>query len=583
MFDLENKDKKILQTIILMVVLYAWVSLLGALFGIFYPVVIWAVWLGTCFVLYKKDILTFTMPTTNFLTYILIAVSFSLFIAFFTVPTIFSGRDQGSLTEASMRLTEQHSLIQHTPESDMFFDIYGRGKALNFPGFFYTADGGLITQFPLPYISFLGGFYGAFGISGLVIANCILLFTFIITITSGAMRFMSHRYTLVFLTILLSSFSIGWFAKFTLSENFAATMLWSAFTLYFILKRSPSRITFFLFILTISLLLFSRIEGIWFFFIFLFLALRNAPIQSFIKKDLWWHGFFPVTVLFVITCTVIIMNSPFILTMAKVSTGAVSNVANSTNFIDKTSYLFSVYAIYGLLLPLTLTGIASLIALRYKKYQRIILPIAVIFPLTLYYIFPHISGDHPWMLRRFVFALLPATILTSVTFISYIRSTSILRQTLKYTLISLLLLANIPAFAIFIFYTENKTLSEQVSKLSQNFSDNDLILVDKNAAGSGWSMITNPLRLENKHAVYFFNPHDFAKIHTDAFDRVFLITSNQNKNLYTDVLSDKMNYITKYTISTEQLLLPKTKVIPPTFPKSHTVITRGIIYEIKNK
>ena len=581
MFNLKQNDKKILQTIILMVVLYAWISLLSALFGIFYPVAIWITWLGICLILYKKNILVFVRPSAEFLIYILIAVSFALFIAFFTVPTIFSGRDQGSISEASMRLANNHTLIQHSPESDTFFDIYGRGKALNFPGFFFVADGGLITQFPLPYITFLSGFFGIFNVYGFIVANAILLFTFIMSILSVARYYINHKYTLVFALVLLSSFSISWFAKFTLSENIASALLWSSFILYLFFKDTPSKITYFIFLSTISLLLFTRIEGIWFFIIFVSLVLYKSSLRSFIKQDLWWLVFFPITILFVVTCSILIMNMPFFLTLAKASSSATSEMINPLNFLDKITHLFLIYTLYGLMLPLLFTLIAIFRAFFSKKYRTILLPIVLVLPLMIYYIFPNISGDHPWMLRRFVFALLPATILISIAFISHIHSNDLLTKTLKYTMISLLCIANIPAFASFIFYAENTTLNNQVLQISQKFNDTDLILIDENAAGNGWSMITSPLNsLYHKHAVYFFNPNDLQKIDTKPFDRVMLITSDQNELRYKNILSDNMQYIDEYTFKLNQLNISKEKLPVLQFPQKEKKVIHGKIYEI---
>ncbi|MEA3322703.1 MAG: hypothetical protein U9Q12_00605 [Patescibacteria group bacterium] len=578
---LYKTDKTLLQTIILMVVLYAWIALISALFGIFYPIVIWSVWLIICGLLFFKKIIIFSKPSKEFTTYALIAMSFALIIAIFTVPTIFSGRDQGSLSGAAIRLSEEHTLIQHTSESDVFFDIYGRGKALNFPGFFYTPDGGLLTQFPLPYTSFIGGFFGIIGVNGFIVANVILLFTFILTITTVARHYMSHRYTLAFMAILLSSFSIGWFGKFTLSENIAGALLWSVFALYLFLKETPRSKTYFIFFMTLSLLLFTRIEGIWFFIIFIFLLLCNKSIRSFLRQDLWWRIIFPLTTLFVIALNVLIMNMPFFITLIKAGTPT-STGENTTQFIDELSYLFSVYSLYGLLLPLFLTIIASLVALRYKRYRTILLPLIVVLPLMLYYIFPNISGDHPWMLRRFVFALLPATILISVSFISYIQSNNLIKRSIKYIMLTLLFLANIPAFITFITYAENSTLATQVTALSQEFDNNDLILVDKNVAGNGWSMITNPLRsLNNKHAVYFFNPYDYDKINTDSFDKVFLVTSNENAKMYTDVLASNMQYVGKYIFTVDQLQSQLDNAA--TFPKKEIQTIRGTIYELKKK
>ena len=148
-------------------------------------------------------------------------------------------------------------------------------------------------------------------------------------------------------------------------------------------------------------------------------------------------------------------------------------------------------------------------------------------------------------------------------------------------MLSLLFITNIPAFASFIFYAENTTLNHQIMIISQKFNNTDLILVDKNAADDGWSMITNPLNsLYNKHAVYLFNPADLQKINTDNFERVFLITSNQNESMYKNALSENMRYNNKYTFTLDQLNIPKEKIFPPTFPQKETKVMRGKIYEI---
>lgn len=582
-----NKVKKddfyFVRSLILMVVSYAAIALLSGVFGVFYPSGVWSAWFLLVVLLYIKKVIVFPRPSQELTSHILIALAFSLIIAFFTVPTIFSGRDQGSLSEAAMQLSHNHHLISHSPESDAFFEIYGRGKALNFPGFFYIADGGLLTQFPLPYITYLAGFFGAFAVNGLIFANIILLTIFIVSATLIARYYVSTKHTFVFLILLLSSFAIGWFAKFTLSENIASMLLWSTTLLYIGLKKHPEKVTYFTFFISLSLLLFSRLEGIWFFAIFILLALRNKTIRDFLKKDLWWHIIFPLTTLFTISCVVAVMNLPFITTMAGVFFDTTSSSeATSTNLLEKISYLFSVYTIYGLLGPLILTVGLSTVALRYKKYRFFLLPIAVTLPLFSYYLFPHISSDHPWMLRRFVFALLPATILMSTFFIALIPHRWPQKKLLQYTLITTLFLMNIPAFATFITYAENTDLRAQIHDISLHFSDNDLILIDKDAAGSGWSMITNPMRsLDEKHAVYFFNTFDFEKIDTSNFAHIYLITPNENSNFYKKDLGEHMRYVDKYTITNNQLQIEKDRTLFPRFPEKNTYTVRGTIYELK--
>ncbi|PID51860.1 MAG: hypothetical protein CR972_04965 [Candidatus Moraniibacteriota bacterium] len=586
MNDVQKKDFQIARSLILLIVLYAAIALLSGVFGVFYTSGIWITWASLSILFYIKKIVIFSRPSQELISYTLIALAFSLLIAIYTVPTIFSGRDQGSLSAAAMQLSNTHHLITHTPESTVFFNIYGYGKALNFPGFFYTADGGLLTQFPLPYITYIAGFFGIFGIYGFVVANFTLLSTFIISITLFARNFINTKYTFVFLTLFLSSFCISWFAKFTLSENITSMLLWSTALLFVMLKKNPEKTTYFTFFITLSLILFSRLEGLWFFAIFTFLTFRSNTIRTFLRKDIWWYVIFPFTVLFTIGCVVFTMNVPFITTIANVflNTTVADGKIGSESFLEKFSYLVSVYGLYGLIGPLIFTAGLSAIAMRYKKYRRYLLPITVTLPLFSYYLFPHISSDHPWMLRRFTFALLPATLLVSTFFIAAIpRRWSHMRPVLQYTIITILLLANIPAFATFITYAENTTLKNQIHNLSTLFSDNDLILIDKNVTGNGWSMITSPLRsLENKHAVYFFNTSDYEKIDVSKFKRVFLITPNTNKEFYETALHTHIDYTGKFIFTSEQLQLENSKTIPTQYPKKDTYIIRCTIYELNN-
>ncbi|XLQ19875.1 MAG: hypothetical protein ACKUBY_04790 [Candidatus Moraniibacteriota bacterium] len=579
MNNIKKSDKLILQSILILVISLAWITFLSALLGIFYGTFIWGFFALLTIFFYKQKIITFSKPSQNFLTYILISLSFALLIAFFTTPSIFSGRDQGSLSDAAILLSEHHNLISHSTQSDIFFNINEKGKALNFPGFFYTIDGGLITQFPIPYIAFISVFFGTFGTAGFVVANAILLFTFILAITGVTAFYMNRNYTLIFLITLLSSFSIGWFAKYTLSENIASALIWSSLFLYIFLKESKNQITYFALISMISLLLFTRIEGIWFFVIFSFLLLKNKNSKKFIGKDLWWRAIFPVTTLFVIFCTVLIVNNPFYITMIKAFLNSGTGSSGITLF-DKISYNFYIYSIYGLILPLFFTLIASIISFKQKRMRLALLPIAIMFPLFLYYLFPQISGDHPWMLRRFVSALLPATILISILLSYYIKPKNIYYKIFKYAIPVVIILANIPSLILFLTYSENINLQSQIHDISQNFRENDLVLVDGTATGDGWSMMTSQLNnLENKNAVYFFNIADLDKLDLTAYEKVFLITPNTNKEFYSKI-NNRFSYVNKYTLTTQRLLTPDKKIFPHKFPKKENENIYGTIYEI---
>ena len=106
-----------------------------------------------------------------------------ILISLFTTPTIFTGRDQGSISEAAAHLAQNHQITFTTSASEEFFRLYGPGKAENFPGFYYTDDGKLSTQFPLPYTAWLAMLYGVFGVTGFVFANALLFYVTVMPCT----------------------------------------------------------------------------------------------------------------------------------------------------------------------------------------------------------------------------------------------------------------------------------------------------------------------------------------------------------------------------------------------------------------
>ncbi|MCK4635836.1 MAG: hypothetical protein KAT32_03155 [Candidatus Moranbacteria bacterium] len=597
-------DYTFFRTLTIMLLTFLWTAFLLTLMSIFYTSALWTIWLTINIFLFYKKILPFPKPSRELKLYILIALIFSSLIATFTEPTIFAGRDQGSIAEASLRLEKNHTLIFQTPATETFFEIYktedaqfyGQGEALNFPGFHYLADGSLITQFPLPYISFLAGFTGIFKLNGFIVANFILTFFFVLALGILVRYLLTHEYAVIFLILLTTSFSISFFAKFTLSENLAGTLIWISAVLFLRVKDHVSNKNYFAFFLTISILPFIRIEGIWFFAIFLFMFFKNKERRQFITEQTIWHKLImPLSILFCIGIASFIMSTPFYVTMVKVFLKAIDPILTkigitelNDNLINQKSksstsnfnFLLNVYTIYGLFFPLILTSLMSFKAALNKKYRFLLLPIGITLPLFIYYANPQISLDHPWLLRRFSFALIPATLIVSVIFIATIHKTKFLFT--KYILIFLLLITNLSSTVIFFTYRENIGLQEQVHEFAKQFNENDLILIDENATGSNWSMITTPLNLlENKNAVYFFNPEDFAKLNTEKFDRVFLVTSDENEKRYRDVLQFQMLYYNDYTFTTNQLKIAERKIIPVILPENENLIITGKIYELK--
>lgn len=572
-------------TLITAIVSYAVIALVAGICGIFYAIPIFLVWATTLALCTVIGAITWTLPSRDFALPVLSALLFALIIATVTVPTVFDGRDQGSLADAAIRLATTHTLVDHTPESDMFFALYGRGQALHFPGYFYAPDGALVTQFPLPYTTFLAGWYGIFGVTGLIIANALLLILTILVLTYASRYFLTQKWSTVFLILLLSSFPLGWFAKYTLSENLAGALLWSAFGLLLMLLRTPSAPPWFALWATVALLTATRIEGIWFALFFLGVCASSATLRTFIRASAWYRLFMPAAITLSIGIVTGLASIPFLTVMLK-ALFATSPLSSPLHTAGKFLALPSVYMLYGLVIPLLTSIVFTAVVLwrRYKYRTSLfpLLPIALVAPLVVYYMFPNITADHPWMLRRYGFALVNAALLASVIFSAGIPGTGALRRALRIGIPTCIFLAHLPAFIYFLPYAEHRTLATQITTIGQTFTADDLVLVDRMATGNGWAMMNTLLRsTAGTHAAYIFNPEDLPRIDTQAFRHVYLIVANEDAARYHNALPTSMlRPHATYHLTTSHLAPAHITTHPYAFPKKYHGSITGIIYEI---
>ncbi len=574
-----------ITTSIIVVVSYAVIALIAGICGVFYAVPVFLLWIISLIILTTTGMLSWTLPSRDCAVPVVGALLFALLIAALTVPTIFDGRDQGSFADAAIRLAATHTFTHHTPESDAFFTLYGRGQALNFPGYFYAPDGALITQFPLPYIAFLAGWYALFGTAGFIVANAILLTLTIVSLIYVARYFLTPRWSMVFFVLLLSSFPLGWFAKYTLSENLAGALLWSAFALLLALWRKPTMPAWIALWATVGLLAATRIEGLWFALFFIGACAASATMRTFVRADAWRRFFVPAAAVASIGLLTFLTSLPFFTVMAKALLRK-SPVALSTHMGEKLLALASVYTLYGFIIPLCASIALVIVTVwRHHKYRTSLfplLPLALVAPLFLYYIFPNITADHPWMLRRFGFALTYATLLASVLFAAGIPGTNTVRRALHIGIPVCILLTQLPAFIYFLPYAEHRTLTTDITAIGHTFMPDDLVLVDRMATGSGWAMMNTLLRTNvGTHAAYIVNPADCARIDTSAFRHVYLIAPDDAIQRYRDALSaSALEPRSTYSLTATHLAPAPITTHSDTFPaKRHDIVT-GTIYEL---
>lgn len=598
--NMKNKDLSSTDYQIFLYKALFWLSLtcIGFVFALgsfFYAQIVWllALFLGIWIVFYifKNNIIS---KISKEMWIVSIALLFVIALySIFSTPTVFSGRDQGSISEAAVRLVQNHTLEFSTPASQEFFKINKPGPALNFPGFFYTKQGLLVTQFPLIYIIWLALFYALFGMTGFIIANAILLYVFLLSFYLLARIFLKKYSALLMLAFASTSFIFMWFAKFTLSENMALPLLWVAILSFMLFLRDIKKIYYAVFLTSIGLLVFTRIEGIAFLIVSAGIIFFHKNARKYIRDNLLTRFFLPIMIFVIAFVANFIKDVSFYYTIAKTLLSKVpmpqaqylGTMKDATMPIFYTEKIFFIHGMLGFFIIAT---IGILVFIWRKKLFKLV-PFFIVLPTFIYFLDASISMDQPWMLRRFMFSLMPLAIFYSGLFIGQIMEKKYTERKKNFLFltavlaIGILITMNLFAFFHYLTFSENKSLLSQVQELSKKFSDNDLILIDRDTTSDGWNMISGPMSfLYGKNTVYFFDNNDLAKIDLERFDKVYLIAPEKQKIFYLNStfgnrLTEKDSYIFTFSkLDIDQYKNFKTI----TFPEKIATTVKGEIFEI---
>ena len=568
-------------------VFLGWLAIISAITGFFYTSVIlitfltWIIFLICRWIKNKKSV----GFNKELLAVIFIFIAFIAVFSYFTTPTIFSGRDQGALSEAAIRLAQNHQLEFSTPISQEFFKIYGPGKALNFPGFSYNENGRLVSQFSTGYVSWLAVFYSIFGLKGFIIANAVSFFIFILSFYLLAKELLPRRSTYVAIGLILTSFIFSWFFKFTLSENLALALLWFGIWQFFLFVKNTQRYNFILFILSIGLLLFVRIEA-WA-FLFIALIMLAVKYKWFIFKIIGKWPFIILVIAFLLYFAGFLHNNAFLAEPIKgFAKPFLSQNSSSPSLSlpllkggyevgvdsNEAGHALKILWNYGLL-DYIIFGILGFLMILKSKKLSLVIPFLIVLPSFIYLIEPNVSADHPWMLRRFAFSIVPVCILYAVYFIELILAKW---RIVRYLVIFSFLIINLLVFIPYLEFSPHKNLLWQTEEISQNFNDNDLVLIDRLATGDGWSMMTGPMNfLFGKQTAYFFNLSDLDKIDLNKFANVYFIIPDSNLAFY-DKIASRLTPKEIYKIENEVLISTDTKL-----PAPQKLETIGKIYLLK--
>lgn len=516
-------------------------------------------------------------------------ILFSASVSFLASPTVFSGRDEGSYSGAALRLAHDHSLLSGIPSiSHEFARLYGEGKALNVPGFFYTDEGMLSTQFPLGYIVWLGAFVSIFGLIGIVIANVVTL-----ALTLGILflllwKFLPISFAL-FGTILAGfSFPFLWISGRTLSENLAAPLFLLLVIHFIFFIKQPSKISWAIIVLASTFLFLTRIEGFLILPITIVAIFFFAPARSFFR-DRIFSVVLPA--IFLVGAGIIVgisSNLPFYRSIGKALFESSSSNTASVG-IPILSAIFrnlEIFWTYGMISIFAMAVLGVIFLLSNRQWFTL-LPFWLALPTLVYIVSPHISPDHPWLLRRFSFSIWPIAIFLAMVALAHLQkklsekySGSDFVHSFRFFLILffLLIIPAIPAISSIFGSSENNDLLADTKKISEYFSDRDVVFVDRLASGDPYSMIADPMStIFYKNALYVFNPEDIARFDRSRFERIFLIVRSGDELFYKDALDSRFHFeeVNPFTLRTSIL---SRETDPLRLPRQQNYVATGTIF-----
>lgn len=464
-------------------------------------------------------------------------------VAATTVPTVLTGRDQGSIATAAILLADHGTLTHHTPASDAFFGFYGPGKALNFPGFFYAEDGALVSQFPLPYTVWLASGYIMAGLGGLVAANAALLALTILLLAAvtrlvvpATVRGVTRRAATLAVALAVASFPLMWFARHTLTENLAQALLLAMILQLLLLRRALGAAHrddatvqrhYWLLLGTGALLTFTRIEGGAFFGIAAFAILASRHGGDWLRDRFLSHILVPSVGLLLLLAVAFDASTGFYKSVAKALLGIGDATPAAVGIVTTIMERHVAYAVYGIT-PLLLAGAAGVVWYLRTHHRAALLPLAIAAPAFLYLLSPQISGDAPWMLRRLSFAVVPVGIVYAAAWLAQLPRPHRLLAS------AVLAVCLLPATIAHLPLAENRGLLAQARAFGNRLMPDDIALIDRGTTGDGYAMIAGALHaIDGRNAAYIFNPADLARVDFGTFRNVYLVVPADDAARYT--------------------------------------------------
>lgn len=488
---------------------------------------------------------------------ILFILLFSIFTSLYFHDTFYGGRDPGIYSTNAIYLSEHHTLLIDSAMNDLI------PRFLSPNNYITTSDGKLISQFHFGYISWVAIYYSFFGIQGIQFSNLLPLFIGLVSIYLIGKELRNSYVGLGAVLTFSATYPLIWFSRQTVTEIFFMALFWFGVLCCLYMLQRKQNIYYISSMLAFGMLPFVRIEGLILFgFYFMFLLYdisskrfgpsnqrmtNNTGLDHFSdirKQDIshFLNKYFPVLFWFVFFLTSALLLYYYFFMQARYlgvidavlnhfSGGVISSSAETAS-IDRTAiryhfpeFVYMALSEYNFQLPLISIFLGFIVSVIHRdiSYKKQLLVIFFMLPGFLYLLSPFITLDQPWFLRRYVATTIPGAFLLMSVMLHDLSK----KKTVYICLISLVMILNIFTAYPILFFSENEGMIASVGNIADRVGPNDLVLVDRYAAGS--YKMADPLFFVYSKPALWWDADSVGKLKEDlnisSFDTVYILTN----------------------------------------------------------
>ena len=463
-------------------------------------------------------------------------------VYFFPFPCL-SGRDEGSYANAAILLAKEGKMYFHPEIFDILKNEGPAHQSLNFPGF-VVQDGSLFSQFSPAYFVYLAIFYLIWrNVYLWGLANGLLIIFGWVAFFQVLKKVFPAWVAAAGVLVLLTHFVFLWFPRFTFSENLAFFLLWNLVLFLFLFRLEPARKNYLVSAILLAVLFpLTRPEGWW-------VLLATTILLIFWRREIFqgrgeikrkiFLSFFLLLLLGLGTLLkLVFLEAPVYKRLLKdwikwKETGQYFNSLRSGGSqlenvkeivfslfppLEKLVYFWKVEWNYGVLffgLAAVLFFFVFLWAKKiFSEREKILGKILffVHFPFFVAFVSPQISADHPFLLRRFLFGVLPCGVAAALFLVCKMTTKkNNFFAFLRPVMLALLILPSLFASTYYLPVKTSVARAEMLAQLGTIFQKDDFVFLHRESSGNGWQMWSEPLwSIYGVNSAYVYDPNNIV-------------------------------------------------------------------------